>query len=501
MRKRVKFKTGQKVGNWNLTSLLGKGGNGEVWRCRNDNNDERAIKLLKTTNQKRYDRFKDEIYILEKKSKLGGILHPLEKNLPNVITDSIPYYVMVVAQPSFTKLKGKSIVEKVDAILEIADTLNLLHNENISHRDIKPANILYLNKHYYLTDFGLVDYPSKKDISSMMEQIGPKWTIAPEMRRSAYNSDGKKADVYSLSKTLWIILTENLTGFDGQYSINSIIELKKFYRETHTSLIDDLLLKCTDNDPKNRPTVDEFIETLNNWKKLNNSFHLTNQRQWFEIQTQLFPTAIPQRVVWEKRSDIIKTLKIIGSIPNLNHMFFPNGGGMDLYDCRESVEEGCIELDCGYIEIVKPKRMIYESFSYNHDWNYFRLELDELNPSGVYDKEYYQESDYEEVSEISPGVYDDFNLVEFFTDYAESHHLTEYSRHVTRWLKGCFVIFCKRSAYNADSSTYDGRHNKYSTDEFRKYIEENINVFKENEKKLPESEKIKRNEIKKILGN
>lgn len=182
-------------------------------------------------------------------------------------------------------------------------------------------------------------------------------------------------------------------------------------------------------------------------------------------------------------------------------MFFPNGGGMDLDDCRDSVEEGCIEMDCGFTEIVKPARLIFESFNYDHEWNYFRLELDELKPSGVYKDDYYNRNNHEELSEISPGIYDDYNIVEFFSDYEESYNLTEYSRHVTRWLKGCFIIFCKRSTYNADSSTYDGRHNKYSTDDFRKYIEKNINRFKENEENLPIEEKIKLKEIKKILGN
>ena len=408
---------------------------------------------------------------------------------------------MPIARPSFSKLKGKTIENKVNAILQVARTLSELHKENISHRDIKPENILYLNKHYFLTDFGLVDYPTKKDISSIKEEIGAKWTIAPEMRRSAYSSDGKKADVYSLAKTLWIILTENQTGFDGQYSINSIIELKKFYRDRYTSPLDTLLLKCTDNDPINRPNIDEFIKMINNWKRLNASFHLTNQRQWYEIQTQLFPAAMPKRVIWDERSDIIKILKIIGSIPNLNHMFFPNGGGMDLEDCRESVEEGCIELDVGYIEIIKPKRLIFESFNYDHEWNYFRLELDELDPSEVYDEKLYKRIEYEELSEISPGVYDDFNIVEYFSDYQEAYNLTEYSRHVTRWFRGSFVIFCKRSTYNQVSGTYDGRHNKFTTDEFRRYIEKNVQRFKDSESELSLSEKIKLFEERNLIGN
>ena len=59
MKKKLRFKVGQKIGTWALTSLLGKGGNGEVWRCINNKNINRAIKLLKTVNQKRYERFKD----------------------------------------------------------------------------------------------------------------------------------------------------------------------------------------------------------------------------------------------------------------------------------------------------------------------------------------------------------------------------------------------------------------------------------------------------------
>ncbi len=495
----MKVKKGQKIGKWILTSLLGKGGNGEVWRCTADNKKYRAIKLLMQTNQKRYLRFKDEIFIIEKKSKLEGILHPIDKHLPDTISTSLPYYVMPIAKPCLDKLIGKSIEEKIEAIIDVAKTLMELHKEKISHRDIKPANILYLNKHYILSDFGLVDYPNKKDVSSTKEEIGAKWTIAPEMRRNAYKSDGLKADVYSIAKTLWILLTENLTGFDGQYSINSIIELKKTYRDTYTALLDELLQKSTDNDPQNRPSIENFMKYLENWKILNNSFHLRNQRQWFEIQTQLFPASIPQRVIWESKSDIIKILKIVGSIPSLNHMFFPNGGGMDLEDCRESVEEGCIELDCGYTEIVKPKRLIFESFNYDHEWNYLRLELNDLEPSGVYENN--EDSVYESVSEISSGQYEDYSIVEYFSDYKEEYNLTEKSRLVTRWFKGSFVIFCKRSTYNSISATYDGRHNKFTSDEFRSYIGRSIHAIKERNENLSIIEKQKIAVEKELLSS
>ena len=48
--------------------------------------------------------------------------------------------------------------------------------------------------------------------------LGAIFTIAPEMKRNPKGADGSKADVYSLAKTLWMILSGDEKGFDGQYS-------------------------------------------------------------------------------------------------------------------------------------------------------------------------------------------------------------------------------------------------------------------------------------------
>jgi hypothetical protein len=41
------------------------------------------------------------------------------------------------------------------------------------------------------------------------------------------------------------------------------------------------------------------------------------------------------------------------------------------------------------------------------------------------------------------------------------------------------VIFQKTSKYNFIPDTYDARHNKMSTDEFRSYIQDKVNIAKE----------------------
>ena len=59
-----------------------------------------------------------------------------------------------------------------------------IYIREIYHRDIKPENILVLNNHCHIGDFGLVDFPDKKMLTHTGDQIGAKWTIAPEMRRN-----------------------------------------------------------------------------------------------------------------------------------------------------------------------------------------------------------------------------------------------------------------------------------------------------------------------------
>lgn len=510
------YRRGTKFGDWTLTSFLGGGGNGEVWTCTNSKGEINAIKLLKKIKAKPYSRFIDETIVIEQNSDIKGIIPLIEKHLPKKLLEQTPYFVMPLAETSEKKLQGLptegnrmgfyneyeselSILEKkIDAILQVAETLSELHKRKIYHRDIKPANILYYDGRFSLADFGLVDYPNKKEISLRNEEIGAKWTMAPEMRRESSNADAANADVYSLAKTLWIYLTGNNKGFDGQYSTESIIHLKKFYPKSYTSPIDNLLLYSTDNDPAKRPSIDKFILGLREWKKLAEDFHERNQEQWFEIQTKLFPTSIPKRVVWEDINDIIKVLKVVCTYDNLNHLFMPSGGGLDLEDVRVSHEDGCIELDFQLIDIVKPKRLLFESFGYDHEWNYFRLEADELEPSGVYEVEkgeepYEKTHDREEVTQIYPGQYEDYNYLEN-SSYREQEDYEYESpkgmKHVTRWFRGSFVIFCKRSVYNRNPSTYDGRHNKMTTDEFRDYIQRSVDHFKEQDEKRPFFEKL-----------
>jgi serine/threonine protein kinase len=464
-RNKHKRTAGVVIGGWKLVRLLGQGGNGEVWEVSKDGFDNHAMKLLKSTNEVTYERFKAEAHVLSSYD-IEGIIDLIELNLPDDLSIDTPWYVMPIAENFEEYTEGKSPLEIATQFILLADTLSELHLNEISHRDIKPANILFYKERLYFADFGLVKYPEKDNMTPEKRDVGAKFTMAPEMRREAYAANGKPADVYSLAKSLWISLTKNEKGFDGQYNPTSTLSVKNYCEKIYTTSLDNLLVECTDNSPSNRPTAQSFSCRLQEWIDLNNDFHTRNLLEWLELQKVIFPTGTPAQATWTDIDSICAVLHEISKTDNLNHMFYPTGGGNDLIGTSKATEEGMIALHVceKSAEIIKPKKLTYESFGYHPQWNYFRLELEEIEPTHV-EGAVNEECTREALLEIEPGEYVEY----YHWDHGEynGNPLPDTARIVDRFLKGAFVFFSKRSIYNRINETYDGRHNKVSELEFR----------------------------------
>lgn len=212
-------------------------------------------------------------------------------------------------------------------------------------------------------------------------------------------------------------------------------------------------------------------------------FTKRNLKVWEDMLDNLFDNRIPTQASWEKLDDIIDICNIIGKDHNLNHTFFPGGGGLDLYGAGTSTEEDCIELYFGSsgrsANIIRPDKLIFQSFDAPYEWAYFRIDTFSLAPRGVYRD--YQGMD-EELTEITPGYYVDRTC----WDYGYYNHgksgketpLPKEARLIVRHFGGAFVIFAKGSLYNRINGTYDGRHSKMTAEEFRDYIKKNLDSIK-----------------------
>jgi serine/threonine protein kinase len=135
---------GEKLGPYVLTSLIGEGGMGEVWKARDTRLDRSvAIKFSKSGFNERAEREARAIAAL---------------NHPHIcqIYDVGPNYLVMefvdgapVAPPGDTRML-------LDTAVQIADALAAAHEAGIVHRDLKPDNILFTREgRVKVLDFGL----------------------------------------------------------------------------------------------------------------------------------------------------------------------------------------------------------------------------------------------------------------------------------------------------------------------------------------------------------
>jgi len=299
------------------------------------------------------------------------------------------------------------------------------------------------------------------------------------MRRYADEADGKKADVYSFAKTIWIAITGEERGFDGQYSANSILGIRNYHKNLYLTKLDELLSKATDNDADVRPTIGEFISELEEWFTLNKDFQKRNVTEWFEIQQILFPMGSPETATWTDLDSIIGVLNEISKEKSLNHMFYPEGGGMTITAASKAQEVGMLALHIGSkaADLLRPNKLTYESFGLDPSWNYFRLEADEIAPADINNGSSH-EGIFQELTEIEPGKYSSYSCWD--RNEVEGKELPESARPISRYMKGSFVFFCTASVYNqlrGRFDAYSGQHNTMIEGEFRNFIKEGAEYF------------------------
>ncbi|GES99308.1 kinase-like domain-containing protein [Rhizophagus clarus] len=131
------------------------------------------------------------------------------------------------------------------------------------HRDFHPGNILFINDNACISDMGLC-----KNIDDINETsvYGVLPYVAPEvLKRKPYT---QAADIYSFGMIMYIIATGRLPFADCAHDIILALCICKGIRpkinefEAPKCYI-DLMEKCWDSNPDNRPNAIEIIELIN----------------------------------------------------------------------------------------------------------------------------------------------------------------------------------------------------------------------------------------------
>ncbi len=124
------------------------------------------------------------------------------------------------------------------ALLDILDSLEWLHEHDFVHRDVKPENVLFHEGRWKLSDFGLILPPSDKtERFTTYHGFFTEMYCAPEQRRD-FKDASFASDIYSFGCVLHDI-------YDGGARV-------PYQQARCGSSLGALIERCTEIDPKKR---------------------------------------------------------------------------------------------------------------------------------------------------------------------------------------------------------------------------------------------------------
>ncbi|KAG2765848.1 hypothetical protein PC129_g3931 [Phytophthora cactorum] len=263
------------VGGYKVTTLLGRGGFGEVrLGVHQLTNDKVALKFILKSEMGSLgdvERTTTEIQCLT------ALNHPSIIKLLRVINE--PNHIVLVFElleggDLFHYIKqfpgGLSEEDGVGLFSQIIGGVGYAHNQHICHRDLKLENILLTNKNDISTakiaDFGLSDF--YKPGAMMKTSCGSISYLAPEVFRGTSNA-GPPLDVWSLGVILFAIVCGRLP-FEGpdlqgtnrprENVIRNRIMRCQFKLDTDLSpALTDLVVRMLKPDPNERATIPEIF--------------------------------------------------------------------------------------------------------------------------------------------------------------------------------------------------------------------------------------------------
>jgi hypothetical protein len=218
----VESRVGTAFGKYNIISLLGKGGMGEVYEAYDtDKKRSVALKILAdglsndATFRARFQRESHAAAILQEPHVIpihdwGEIDGRLYIDMRLVHGQSLDE---LVAKGPLQPSRAVAIISQVGAALDAAHAAGLLH------RDIKPHNIIVTQADFaYLVDFGIAETGGDARLTNTGAPIGTLNYMAPE--RFTAQKATPAVDVYALA----CVLYESLTG-DSPFDRDSLENL------------------------------------------------------------------------------------------------------------------------------------------------------------------------------------------------------------------------------------------------------------------------------------
>src|SRR6267143_1074297 len=277
--KSYRAKTFGDFGDYELLDVIGRGGQGVVYRARQKSLNRivalKVIGLGHWATEAHLKRFRLEAEAAASLEHPGIVpIHEVGER------DGSCYFSMKFVEggqlDEVVRRTPMSIRQAVELIAKVAGTVHYAHEHGILHRDIKPGNILLDRKgEPHLTDFGLARLvESESSVTHTLDILGTPSYMAPEQAVGNNAAVSNATDVYGLGAVLYQLLTGHppFAGGATYETIRLLLDTEPRQPRLLNPKIDrdlsTICLKCLEKDPKRRySSALALAEDLERWLK------------------------------------------------------------------------------------------------------------------------------------------------------------------------------------------------------------------------------------------
>jgi serine/threonine protein kinase len=256
-----RFEPGRQIGTYQLVSLLGAGGMGEVWRARDTAlGRDVAIKVLPAV----FSRDSDRLRRFEHEAHAAGML-----NHPNVLSvyamgteEGAPYVVSELLEGDTLRdrLRDGSLPlrKALDIAIQVARGLAAAHEKEIAHRDLKPANLFVTRDgRAKILDFGVAKFTRPEPVGDHRATacgviVGTAGYMAPEQARG--QTVDHRADLFALGAILYEMLAGR-PAFPGDTAVelmNAVLPTDPPPIPGMPPHVDRIVRRCLEKNPEER---------------------------------------------------------------------------------------------------------------------------------------------------------------------------------------------------------------------------------------------------------
>ncbi len=265
------------IGDYELISVLGRGGMGVVYRARQISlNRQVALKMINNSefaSEDQIRRFQNEA------EAVATLDHPGIVPIYEVGTfEDQRYFSMKLIdgrgmEKALADLKANPR-EAARIVAEVADAVHHAHQRGILHRDLKPANILLdPEQHAHVTDFGLAKrIEGEEGLTVSGAVMGTPAYMSPEQAAGQNSAVTTASDVYGLGAILFAALTDR-APFVGNSVMLTLDRVRNNPPDAPHRLnpgvprdLEVICLKCLEKDPRRRyASAQDLADDLRRW--------------------------------------------------------------------------------------------------------------------------------------------------------------------------------------------------------------------------------------------